>query len=96
VPVSITFAPVNPSVTGAPTIPDTVVAGTLVASVVVGMSDGSPFAGTLSLTGPGGSMFAVSGMQIVTARALTSADDGTQSVTVTAAQGAGAAWRRLI
>jgi hypothetical protein len=39
------------------------------------------------LTTSNTSFFAISGLNIVTARALTSADDGTQSTVITAAQG---------
>ena len=50
------------------------------------MSDGSQFAGTLTSSDTSG-FFAISGLNIVTARALTSADDGTHSTTITASQG---------
>jgi hypothetical protein len=49
------------------------------------MSDGTQFKGTLTPSNT--NIFAISGMQIVTARALTSADDGTQSTVITASQG---------
>jgi hypothetical protein len=48
------------------------------------MSDGSQFTGTLTTSNTG--FFAISGMNIVTARALRPADDGTQSTVITAAQ----------
>jgi hypothetical protein len=67
------------------TIPDNAPAGTLVATANVTMSDGSQFKGTLTTSNT--NLFAISGMKIVTARALTSADDGTQSTVITASQG---------
>jgi hypothetical protein len=68
-----------------PTIPDNAPAGTVIATANVTMSDGSQFAGTLTTSNT--SFFAISGLNIVTAKALTSADDGTQSTVITAAQG---------
>jgi hypothetical protein len=53
------------------------------------MSDGSVFKGTLSTNDTTG-FFAVSGLNIVTARALTAADDGTHNTTVTATTTSGA------
>ena len=67
------------------TIPDNAPAGTLIATANVTMSDGSQFAGTLTTSNT--SFFAISGMNIVTAQALTSANDGTQSTVITASQG---------
>jgi hypothetical protein len=49
------------------------------------MSDGSQFTGTLTTSNT--SFFAISGLNIVTAQALTSAADGTQSTVITAVQG---------
>jgi hypothetical protein len=71
------------------TIPDNAPAGTLLATAKVTMSDGSQFTGTLtaSNTNPSKPFFAISGMNIVTARPLTAADDGTQSTVITASQG---------
>ena len=69
------------------TIPDNAPSGTFVASATVTTSDGSPFTGTLVLSGPDAAMFAVSGMNIVTARAFAPADDGMHTTTVTAHQG---------
>jgi hypothetical protein len=77
-PTAITFSPTNPQ------IPDNSPAGTLIANATVTMSDGSQFAGTLTTSNT--SFFAISGSKIVTARALTSADDGTQSTVITASQ----------
>jgi len=89
IPTGIVLSPANP------TIPDTAPAGALVASVTVTMSDGSAFKGSLSLSGPAASVFSVSGMNIIAARQLTSADDGPEMVTVTATQGAAAMSVRL-
>jgi len=66
-------------------IPDNAPAGTLVANVIVATSDGSPFTGHLTIAGD--PIFAVAGMQIVLARALTQADDGPHNATVTAMLG---------
>jgi hypothetical protein len=49
------------------------------------MSDGSKFTGTLTTSNT--SFFAISGLNIVTAQALTSADDGPHSTVITAAVG---------
>jgi hypothetical protein len=49
------------------------------------MSDGSQFGGTLTTSDA--SFFAISGLDIVTARALTSTDEGTHTTTITAQQG---------
>jgi hypothetical protein len=69
-----------------PTIPDVTPAGTVIATANVTMSDGSQFTGTLTTSNT--SLFAISGLNIVTARALTPADDGTRSTVITASQGA--------
>jgi hypothetical protein len=79
-PTALTFQ----SVTG--TVIDNASAGTVLATAVVAMSDGSQFRGTLTTSDT--TFFAISGMNIVTARALTSADDGAHSTTITAQQGA--------
>ncbi len=65
---------------------DNAPAGTVIATVQVTMSDGSFFTGTLTSSDP---FFAVSGMDIVTARQLTPADDGTHTTIITALQGGG-------
>jgi len=78
-PTAITLSPASV------TIPDNAPAGTLVATASVTMSDGSQFKGTLTTSNT--NLFAISGMNIVTARALTSADDGAFSTVITATQG---------
>ena len=78
-PTAITLSPASA------TIPDNAPAGTVIATANVTMSDGSQFAGTLATSNT--SFFAISGLNIVTAQALTSADDGTQSTVITASQG---------
>jgi hypothetical protein len=50
------------------------------------MSDGSQFKGTLTTSNT--NLFAISGLNIVTARALKAADDGAFSTVITASQGA--------
>jgi len=67
------------------TIPDNAPAGTLIATANVTMSDGSQFKGTLTTSNT--NLFAISGLNIVTARALTPADDGPFSTVITASQG---------
>jgi hypothetical protein len=79
VPTAITLSPTSA------TTPDNAPAGTVLTTATVTMSDGSQFAGTLSSSDTTG-FFAISGLNIVTARALTSADDGTHSTTITASQ----------
>jgi hypothetical protein len=49
------------------------------------MSDGSQFNGTLTTRDT--TFFGISELNIVTARAFTSADDGTHSTVITASQG---------
>jgi hypothetical protein len=78
-PTSITLTPANS------TIADNAPAGTLLATATVAMSDGSQFTGTLTTSDT--SFFAISGLNIVTARALTSADDGPHTTVITAHQG---------
>jgi hypothetical protein len=78
-PTGITLSPASP------TIPDNTRAGTVIATANVTMSDGSQFQGTLSSSDT--NFFAISGLNIVTARALTSGDDGTRSTVITASQG---------
>ena len=77
-PIAITLSPASV------TIPDNAPAGTLIATANVTMSDGSQFKGTLTTSNT--NLFAISGMNIVTARALTSADDGAFSTVITASQ----------
>jgi hypothetical protein len=78
-PTGITFA------LASPTIPDNSPAGTLIATANVTMSDGSQFAGTLTTSNT--DLYAISGRNIVTARALTPLDDGTHPTMITASQG---------
>jgi hypothetical protein len=78
-PTAISLAPVNT------TIADNSPAGTRLATAAVTMSDGSKFTGTLTTSNT--DFFAVSGLDIVTARALSAADDGTQTTIITATQG---------
>jgi hypothetical protein len=66
------------------TIPDNASAGTLIATANVTMPDGSQFAGVLTTSDT--NFFAISGLNIVTARAFTSADDGAKSTVITATQ----------
>ena len=68
-----------------PTIADNAPAGSLLATATVTMSDGSQFAGTLTTSDT--NFFAISGLNIVTARAFKSVDDGTHSTVITASQG---------
>jgi hypothetical protein len=56
--------------------------GLVIAKSVVSTLGGVPFAGTLSVTGD--PIFAINGMDIVLARALTTADEGTHSAMITA------------
>jgi hypothetical protein len=78
-PTAITLSTPNP------TIADNAPAGTLLATATVTMSDGSQFAGTL--TSSDTNFFAISGLNIVTARAFKPTDDGTHSTVITASQG---------
>jgi hypothetical protein len=78
-PTAISLSPVNT------TIADNSPAGTRLATAAVTMSDGSKFTGTLTTSNT--DFFAVSGLDIVTARALSAADDGTQTTVITATQG---------
>ncbi len=78
-PTAITLSPVGA------TVPDNAPAGTLLATAKVTMSDGSQFAGTLTTSDT--NFFTISGSNIVTARAFTSADDGARSTVITASQG---------
>ncbi len=67
------------------TLADNAPAGTLVATANVTMSDGSQFKGILTTSNT--NLFAISGLNIVTARALTPADAGAFSAVITASQG---------
>jgi hypothetical protein len=78
-PTAITLSPASP------TIPDNTPAGTVIATANVTMSDGSQFQGTLMSSDT--NFFTISGLNIVTARAVTSADDGMHSTVITATQG---------
>jgi hypothetical protein len=75
-------APIAIVLAAVASIPDNSPAGFVVATATVKTSDGSPFTGALALAGD--PIFAVEGMQVVLARALTSADDGTRYAMVTA------------
>ncbi len=77
-PTAITLSPASP------TIPDNSPAGTVIATANVTMSDGSQFQGTLMSSDT--NFFAISGLNIVTARAVTSADNGLHSTVITATQ----------
>jgi hypothetical protein len=79
VPTAITLSPASA------TTPDNSPAGTVLTTATVTMSDGSQFTGTLTSSDTSG-FFAISGPNIVTARALTSADDGPHSTVITASQ----------
>ena len=79
VPIAIALTPANS------TMADNAGVGTLIATATVTMSDGSTFTGTLTTSET--NFFAIEGLNIVTARALTSADDGTHTTVITASQG---------
>ena len=72
------------------TIPDNAPAGTLIATANVTMSDGSQFKGVLTTSNT--DIYAISGLNIVTARALTPGDDGTHPTVIMASQGGQAAF----
>ena len=78
-PTAITLSPASA------TIADNAPAGTLIATANVTMSDGSQFQGVLTTSDT--NFFVISGLNIVTARSYTSADDGTHSTIITASQG---------
>jgi hypothetical protein len=71
----------------AASLPDDATAGTFITRATVTMSDGSAFTGTLTTSDT--TFFAISGMNIVTARDLTTADDNTTFVTTITASGMG-------
>jgi hypothetical protein len=77
-PTAITLSPAKA------TIASNAPAGTLIATADVTMSDGSPFTGILTTSDT--NFFAISGLNIVTARAVTSADGGAHSTVITASQ----------
>jgi hypothetical protein len=79
VPIGITFSP------SAPNISDTSGSGVTIATIAVTMSSGS-FSGSLSLPNNGDGIAALSGSNLVTARALTTGDDGNHSPQVCASQ----------
>src|SRR5271155_1962088 len=83
VPSSVTLNPASVS------LPDNSAAGTPVSTAAVAMSDGSAFAGMLTIGV--NNMVALSGLTVALTRALTAADDGAQSFMITAAQNAGTA-----
>ena len=72
------------TITSTASLSDNAAAGTTVAAVSVSMSDGSAFTGTLAAS-PSGTV-AISGKNLVLARALTSADNGSQTWSVAATQ----------
>jgi hypothetical protein len=78
-PTGITF------VTTTASLPDNSPAGTAVATFSVSMSDGSAFAGTLGAN-PAGTVAISGSTRLVLARAVTSADDGSQQWGVSATQ----------
>jgi len=78
-PIAITLNPASA------TIPDNAPAGTVIASANVTMSDGSQFSGIMTTSDT--NFFAISGNNIITARALTAADDGAHFTSITASQG---------
>jgi hypothetical protein len=84
---TLTALPVALTLTlASPTVTDNAPVGTVLATANVTMSqDGSQFTGTLTVSDTTG-VFAVSGMNIVTARALTSSDDGMHKTTITVQQ----------
>jgi hypothetical protein len=77
IPILVEFDPPTAS------LPDNAQAGTPIATVAVTMSDGSPFQGTLNASPAG--VVRMEDDELVTARALTSADVGNQTFTVTTA-----------
>jgi hypothetical protein len=77
VPTGITFSPPTPSLL------DSSPAGTLIATASVAMSNGPAFSG--NLTSSNTNLFAISGLNINTARAITTADSGT-TTSITATQ----------
>jgi hypothetical protein len=83
VPTALVFTPSSPNV------PDTSTSGTSVTAITVTMSDGSTFHGLFSLDST--SFYSLSGVttstaNLVLSHTLSSSDDGTHSVNVTATQ----------
>ena len=78
-PTGITLTPVSV------TIANNVPAGTPLAAAAVTKSDGAQF--SVTLTTGYTDFFAISGLDIVTARALTTADDGARATVIAASQG---------
>jgi hypothetical protein len=70
-------------------VPDNAAAGNVLATLAVDMSDSSAFNGTIISSDTG--FFAISGMNLVTAHALTAADDGSHTTILTAHQKTGQA-----
>jgi hypothetical protein len=79
----LSFSPSSPQV------PDNSTVGTVITTVTVKYPDGTPPA-SVTLTSSDTTFVKVQGMQLVLARAMTPADDGTHSVTITASDGLGA------
>ena len=88
VPTSVTLTPASVS------LPDNSPVGTAVSTVAVATSDGSAFAGTLTIGV--NNMVALSGSTVALTRALTAADDGAQSFLITATENAGTASATLV
>jgi hypothetical protein len=82
-------------VTTTTSLPDNSPAGTTVATFSVSMSDGSSFAGTPAAS-PTGTVAISGGTRLVLARALTSADDGSQQWGVIATQNGVTVWSPII
>ena len=83
VPTSVTLTPASVS------LPDNSPAGTPASTAAVAMSDGSAFAGALTIGA--NNMVALAGSTVALTRALTAADDGAHSFLITATQNAGTA-----
>jgi hypothetical protein len=71
-------------------IDDASPAGLVLSTATVKYSDGT-LPASITLTSSDPSLIGINGAQVVLARALTSADDGTHHVTITASDGLGAA-----
>ena len=82
-PTSVTLTPASLS------LPDNSPAGTPASTAAVAMSDGSAFAGALTIGA--NNMVALAGSTVALTRALTAADDGAHSFLITATQNAGTA-----
>ena len=89
--INVIASPLLPTPTGVSfvttttSLPDNSPAGTTIATFSVSVSDGSSFAGTLGAS-PTGTVAISGSTRLVLARALTSADDGSQKWTVIATQ----------